>query len=241
MPSTPPRSWTRTRPRTPNDTPANAANSALFLYRDGGLLLGRRERRWATPSRARRSGRRPWPKPDHQLPATGPWRFSSMRRRRLLLEPTRWAPRPPVCGFRARSLRSQCRATGTSTVSSLDGAGNRDNRITVIDLVADAALTYTFASAPTNGGASSDPCSPTRSTSPNKQFLLYDALYVIKLSPQQRSRPLEHLGAGLHDQESYSVISPYFGFDIFFPSTAHANGEYYTFEVDYDSDGTADV
>ena len=40
----------------------------------------------------------------------------------------------------------------------LDGSGNRDNRLTVIDLVADTALTYTLANAPTEGGAVHDRC-----------------------------------------------------------------------------------
>lgn len=228
----------------PDDTPVNAANSTFFIYRDGNLLLGRREAALGDPSQGVGVSTAPVAEARPSVTGDGSLSFFVNAQDDGCFLATNPQGAAPSCLGLPGSIASVAMSRDGNTYGFvlLDGAGNRDNRITVIDLVADTALTYTLASAPTDGGAVSEPLfADAMDFTENKRFLLYDALYVISPGNSNEVGLWSISALDFTTNESYSVVSPTFGLDIFFPSTAHANGEFYTFEVDHQSDGTADV
>ena len=228
----------------PNDSPVNAANSTFFIYRDGNFVLGRRESALGDPSQGVRVSSVPVAEARPSVTGDGTLAFFVNAQNDGCFLATNPHGAAPSCLGLPGSIASVAMSRDGNVYGFvlLDGAGNRDSRITVVDLVADTALTYTLASAPTDGGAPSEPLfADAMDFTENKRFLLYDALYSISLGDGTDIGLWSISALDFSSNQSYSVVSPTYGFDIFFPSTAHANGEFYTFEVDHQSDGKADV
>jgi hypothetical protein len=228
----------------PDDTPSNSPNATFFIYRDGNLLLARRESALGDPAQGSGISTMAVAAARPSVSGDGTLAFFVNAQQDGCFIATNPGGAGPECLGLPGSIASVAMSRDEKVYGFvlLDANGDRDRRITVIDLPADTAVTYALVSAPTDDGSPSEPLfADAMDFTESKRFLLYDALYAIRLGDGSQIGLWSISALDVTTSQSYSIVSPTYGYDIFFPSVAHANDEFYTFEVDIQSDGTADV
>jgi Zn-dependent metalloprotease len=121
--------------------------------------------------------------------------------------------------------------------------GLPENLIRVIDLGANTTTTYTLLAPATDGSSQANVLfADTLDFSSNRRFLLYDAVSAVTVAGGGGQIALWSISAiDLTGGQVYTLLPPIAGLDIDNPSFARTSDNFFTFEVDKQSDGTAQV
>jgi bacillolysin len=124
----------------------------------------------------------------------------------------------------------------------LDG-GERDNRITYVDLQLNTTNTFDLVSPATDAGTVSTVLfADTLEFTANRRFLIYDALNVVNKAGGGGKIGLWSISAiDLTGAQTYSIVPPVPGFDIFNPAVAKTSDSFITFEATHQSDSKVDL
>ena len=120
--------------------------------------------------------------------------------------------------------------------------GNRENLIRVIDLAQNTTATYTLVAPATDAGSVNTVLfADTLDFTANRRFLVYDAFNVLTRSDGPQIGLWSISVIDFTDAQTYAVIPPIEGLDIGNPAMARTSDNFFTFEADNQSDGTAAI
>lgn len=230
-------------PPPPVTPPVAAADSTLFVYRDGPVLLGRRETALGDPAPGVGLGTTPASAARPSVSGDGTLAFFVTSTNDACFIATTGAGGPACLGLPGQiaSVTMSRDATFYAFVL-LDAAGERDNLIAVADLATNTAQTFTLVSPTTDGGFPSEVLfADALDFTSNKRFLLYDALSVFELFDGSEIGLWSISAIDLTSSQTYSIIPPLLGLDIGFPTVARTSDDYFVFEADDQVTGTASV
>lgn len=228
----------------PPETPAvAAADSTLFVYRNGPLLLGRRETALGDPAQGVGLGTTAAAAARPAVSGDGTLAFFVTSTNDACFIATTGGGAPSCLGLPGQIASvTMSRDASFYAFVLLDSAGQRDNRITVIDLPRNATQTYTLVSPTTDGGFPSEVLfADALDFTSNKRFLLYDALSVFELFDGTEIGLWSISAIDLTSSLMYSIIPPLVGLDIAFPTVARTSDDYFVFEADDQVTGEAAV
>jgi bacillolysin len=133
------------------------------------------------------------------------------------------------------------RDTNVYSFVLLDG-GQRTNHIAVIDLSVNPPRTqdFTLVSPATEDGTTAGVLfADTLQFTANQRFLVYDAFNVLNLSDGSQTGLWSISAIDFATLQTYTLVPPTPGLDIGNPSIARTSDDFFTFEADRQSDGTA--
>src|SRR5262249_2261245 len=122
--------------------------------------------------------------------------------------------------------------------------GQRDNRITVVDLsqAQPVTNTYTLFAPATEGGTTGGVLyADTLHFTANRRFLLYDSFNILHFSDGTQVGLWSISAIDFTNLQTYGLIPPTVGLDIGNPSLARTSDDFFTFEADNQSDGKAAI
>lgn len=230
-------------PPPPDTPPVAAADSTLFVYRDGPILLGRRETALGDPAEGVGLGTTAAAAARPAVSGDGTLAFFVTSTNDACFIATTGGGGPSCLGLPGQIASvSMSRDERFYAFVLLDPAGQRDNRITVVDLASNSARTYTLVSPTTDGGFESEVLfADALDFTANKRFLLYDAFNVLGLADGTQIGLWSISAIDLTSSQTYSVIPPVVGLDIAYPTVARTSDDYFVFEADDQVTGQAAV
>ena len=114
----------------------------------------------------------------------------------------------------------------------LDAQGNRDNRISVIDLATDKPRTFTL-KAPSYDGPATDTIlyADAMDFTNDGQWIVYDALNAVTFSDGSRLRQWSLHALHLETGTNVALTTPARGLDVGFPALSQTSDNFLTFDV----------
>ena len=230
-------------PPPPEIPPVASADSTLFVYRDGPIRLGRRETALGDPAQGVGLGTTAAAAARPSVSGDGTLAFFVTSTNDACFIATTGAGSPACLGF-AGQIASVTMSRDESFYAFvlLDSAGQRDNRITIVDLPSNLATTYTLVAPTTDGGFPSEALfADALDFTASKRFLLYDVFNVLNLLDGTQIGLWSISAIDLTSDQTYSVIPPFPGLDIGFPTVARTSDDYFVFEADAQTTGEAAI
>jgi hypothetical protein len=172
-------------PSPPTAPPVSAGDSTLFVYRDSGVLkLGRREAALGDPTQGVSLGSRAVAEARPAVSGDGTLTFFTTADYDACFLATSPSAAPSCLGLPGQIASvAMSRDKNVYAFVLLDSNGQRDNRITVVDLRANTGSTYDLVAPTADGGAvSSVLYADALDFTANRRYLLYDALNVLRLA-----------------------------------------------------------
>jgi bacillolysin len=228
----------------PDASPVNSADSTFFVARgDSGLRLARRESAKGDPAQGDFISSTLVAEERPSVSGDGSLAFFVNAENDGCFIATAGGEEPSCLGLPG-SIASVAMSRDGERYGFvlLDGNGDRENRITVVDLPTSQAVTYELVSAPTDGGTPAGALyADAMDFTANKRFLLYDALHQLDFEDGSSVGLWSISALDFSTGNTYAIVPPFTGVDIGFPSVAHASDEFYTFEVTDQTTGKADI
>ena len=229
-------------PPPPSTPPVAGNDSAVVIYRDGQLFLGRRETALGDPSQGVNLSDHPAAFERPAVSGDGALAFFVTSDNDACFIPTNGSEAPSCLGLPGQIASVAMSRDATAYAFVLLNAGERDNRIAVVDLAADTALTYDLVTPATDGDtAGSVLFADTLEFTANRRFLFYDALTVLTLSDGSEVGVWSISAIDFTGSQTYTVVAPFEGVDIANPAVAKTSDDYLVFEVDDQTTGNADI
>jgi bacillolysin len=124
----------------------------------------------------------------------------------------------------------------------LDQYGNRENKISVVDLAANTTSTYPLV-APTSAGITinSIDYADTLVFSANSRYVVYDAFNVLRGAAGSTVGAWSIYAIDLTTSETLIVVPPREGFDIGYPAIGHTSDDFIVFEAVTQSTGQSTI
>ncbi|HEY6148592.1 MAG TPA: M4 family metallopeptidase, partial [Thermoanaerobaculia bacterium] len=229
-------------PPPPNVPPVNGADSVVLVYRDGPLLLGRREAALGDPSQGSRLTTMPVANERPSVSGDGSLAFFVSATNDGCFVPTNGSQAPSCLGLPGQIASvSMSRDQNSYAFVFLNG-NQRDNRIGFVDLRRSTTAVYRLVSPATDGGTTGTVLfADTLDFTANGRFLLYDNFNVLTQADGSRIGVWSISAIDFSGGLGFSLIPPVRGFDIANPSVARTSDDYFTFEAVDQTNGKADI
>ncbi len=224
-------------PPPPTVPTVNGADSLMFMaYRDknNGFYLGRREAALGDPAQgilldnARMSPFRPSVTGDGKVAF-----YVDPERDACFIDTNASSTAAPTClGLPGKIFSVSMSPNGNLYgFVLLDSAGNPDNRIVVVNVATDTAVTYNL-DAPAEDGPPARVAYATSMTfASSGRYLFYDALTELDLAGGTRIALWAIYAIDLSTGQTVTVVPPTPGYDISDPALGHTSDSLITFEV----------
>ncbi len=229
-------------PPPPDVPPVAGGDSAVLIYRDGSLFLGRRETALGDPSQGANLSSFAAAFERPAVSGDGSLAFFVTEDNDACFIPTNGSA-PEACLDLPGQIASVAMSRDANRYAFvlLDN-GERENKIAVIDLTADSAVQYDLLTPATDGGyANTVLFADTLEFTANQRFLFYDALSQITLSDGSTAGAWSVSAIDFSGGQTYTLVPPFAGVDIANPAVAKTSDDFYTFEVDDQDTGKADI
>ncbi|MDQ2979463.1 MAG: M4 family metallopeptidase, partial [Acidobacteriota bacterium] len=229
-------------PPPPTAPPVTASDSTLLIFRDGPLLLGRREAALGDPAQGSRLSTTPVADERPSVSGDGTLAFFVSSNNDACFLPTNGSASPSCLGFPGQIASvSMSRDQNVFAFVFLNN-GERDDRIGVADLQKGTTAVFPLVSPSTDGGTSGTVLfADSLDFTANRRFLLYDNLNLLTLSDGTRLAYWSISAIDFASGEIITVIPPVRGFDIANPSVARTNDDFFAFESVSEATGNSDL
>ncbi len=229
-------------PPPPTTPPVNATDSSVVVYRDGTLLLGRRETALGDPAQGSRLTTMPVAEERPSVSGDGTIVFFVSSTNDACFVPTNGSAAPSCLGF-AGQIASVAMSRDQNVFAFVFlKNGIPDNRIGVVDLKKGMTAVYNLVSPATDGGAEGTVLfADTLDFTANRRFLFYDNFNVITEADGSRIGLWSISAIDFSGGQGFTVVPPIRGFDITNPSVAHTSDDYFTFEAVEQGTGKSDI
>ncbi|HYK40983.1 MAG TPA: M4 family metallopeptidase [Thermoanaerobaculia bacterium] len=229
-------------PPPPNVPPVSGTDSAIVVYRDGTLLLGRREAALGDPSQGSRLTTTPVANERPSVSGDGSIVFFVSAANDGCFVPTNGSQAPSCLGLPGQIASVAMSRDQSSFAFVFLNGGQRDNRIGVVDLQRNTTTVYRLVSPATDGGTTGTVLfADTLDFTANSRFLLYDNFNVLTQADGSRIGVWSISGIDRSGGIGFSLIPPVRGFDIANPSVARTSDDYFTFEAVDETSGKSDI
>ncbi len=236
LPATPP-------PPPPTAPPVSASDSVLFLARSqSDLLLSRRET-GKDPAQGNYLFSRPASQEKIAVSGDGTLAFFVTADNDACFVNTDGTGTPTCLGLPGQISSVAMSRDKNVYAFVVQSGGERQNVILYIDLAHNTSATFDLVAPATDAGTVGTVLyADTLDFTANRRFLLYDAFNVVKLSGGQGTVGLWSVSAiDLDAGQTYSIVSPVPGLDVFNPVVARTSDSFITFEANHQSDGKVDI
>ncbi|HEY1251116.1 MAG TPA: M4 family metallopeptidase, partial [Thermoanaerobaculia bacterium] len=229
-------------PPPPDVPPVAGGDSAVLIYRDGSLYLGRRETALGDPSQGVNLSARASAFERPAVSGDGTLAFFVTEDNDACFLPTDGSEAESCLELPGQIASVAMSRDANVYAFVLLTNGERDNRIAVIDLKADSAVTYDLVTPATDGGyANTVLFADTLEFTANQRYLFYDALSELTLSDGSTAGAWSVSAIDFSGGQTYTLVPPVAGADIANPAVGKTSDDFYTFEVDDQDAGTADI